>query len=36
MNTEMNEKLTKSLTKEEVWNAIKSLQEGKSTGVDGQ
>ena len=30
----MNEKLTKSLTEEEVWNAIKS-QEGKSPGVNG-
>lgn len=35
INTEMNEKLTKSLSEEEVWDAIKSLQEGKSPGVDG-
>jgi len=33
--TEINEKLTKSLTEEEVWNGIKSLQEGKFPGVDG-
>jgi hypothetical protein len=35
INTEMNDKLTKNLTEEEVWDAIKSLQEGKSPGIDG-
>ncbi len=31
----MNDKLTKNLTEEEVWDAIKSLQEGKSPEIDG-
>jgi hypothetical protein len=35
INTEMNDKLTKNLTEEEVWDAIKSLQEGKSPEIDG-
>jgi hypothetical protein len=35
INTEMNDKLTKNLTEEEVWDAIKSFQEGKSPVIDG-
>jgi hypothetical protein len=32
---EMNENLIKNITEEEVWNAINSLQKGKSPGIDG-